>query len=132
MSRKITVSVLLLLFGTSVAMASTGTPLEPQVTAQVQAAARSFIHDQMIDGVYLYYDLSTHEVRQLEFKMLQPLVAQEGDVYVARADFFDQQGRPVSMKFIVVMRGNHPQTLQAVASTAGGHAPPPCTDSRAS
>jgi hypothetical protein len=86
----------------------------------------------MIDGVYLYYDDSTREVRRLEFKMLQPVVAREGDVYVARADFFDQQGRPVSMKLIVVMRGNHPQTLQAVASIAGGHAPPPCADSRAS
>jgi hypothetical protein len=132
MSRKILVSALLFLFGGSVVMASAGPPLEPLVTSQVQAAARSFIQTQTIDGAFLYYDASQDEVRHLEFKMLYPVVGQEGDHYVVGADFFDQQGRPVSLKFIVIMHGSQPQMLQAVVSTIAGDSSPPCADHRAS
>jgi hypothetical protein len=129
MNRNISASVLLLLLTASAALAASQPPLEPGVITQVQSATRSFIDTQTVDGVYLYYDSATSAVRRLEFKMLHPVVDQEGDIYVARADFFDQQGRPVNMKFFVVMHGRQPHTLQAVAHGNGEGVRLPCTDS---
>jgi len=137
MSRTISVSVLLLLLTASVAMATSEPPqernekcgLEPGLVNQVQTATRSFIEAQMVDGVYLYYDASMGEVRRLELKMLHPLVGKEGELYVARADFFDDEGRPVEMKFLVIMQHNQARALQAVAHRIGGNSPMPCADS---
>lgn len=128
MSRKIFASVLLLLLTASVAVASSEPPLEPGVSNQIQAVTRSFIEAQMLDGVYLYYDAPTDEMMRLEFKMLHPLVSSEGEFYVARADFFDEQGRPVNMRFLVVMRDDRPFTLQAVAQGSGVGLAAPCAD----
>jgi len=132
MCRKICASVLLLLLvasvATSVAEAASELPLEPRVLNQVQSAARSFINERTVDGAYLYYDVATEELKRLEFKMLHPLVSMQGDLYVARADFFDDEGRPVGMKFLVVIRDERPHTLQAVAHMMGSEAAAPCAD----
>jgi len=128
MCRKISASVLLLLLTASAAVASSEPPLEPGVLNQVQAATRSFIDEQMVDGAYLYYDALAAQVSRLEFKMLHPVVRREGDLYIARADFFDDQGRPVNMKFLVVMRHHRPHMLRAVAHTVGSKAATPCAD----
>lgn len=114
MVRKLLAAVLLLLLPASTALATGEPPLEPGLNARVQAAARAFIETQMVDGIYLHYDADKSEVRRLEFKMLRPVVEEEGEVYVARADFFDEQGRPVSLKFLVVMDGYQPHLLDAV------------------
>lgn len=128
MCRKIPASVLLLLLTASAAVASSEPPLEPGVLNQVQAATRSFIDEQMVDGAYLYYDALAAKVSRLEFKMLHPVVHREGDLYIARADFFDDEGRPVNMRFFIVMRENRPHTLQAVAHTMGAETLPSCVD----
>jgi hypothetical protein len=129
MCRKISVSALLLLLTASVAAASSDPPVEPRVLNQVQNAARLFIDERMVDGAYLHYDATTDRVERLEFKMLHPQVSKEGDLYVARADFFDDEGRPINMRFLVVMRDNRPHTLQAIAHALGFQAVPPCADS---
>ena len=125
MCRKIVASVLLLLITASFAVASSELPIEPRVLNQVQNATRSFIEERMVDGFYLYYDDATDTLKRLEFKMLHPLISKDGDLYVARADFFDDEGRPVNMRFFVVMRDNHPHTLQAVAHMTGHEAAAP-------
>jgi len=128
MCRKIVASVLLLLITASFAVASSELPIEPRVLNQVQNATRSFIEERMVDGFYLYYDVSTDRLERLEFKMLHPQVIKDGDLYVAHADFFDDEGRPVDMKFLVVMRDNEPHTLQAVAQAMGFEAAPACAE----
>ena len=95
---------------------------------QVQTATRSFIDGQMVDGVYLYYDADTDSLKHLEFKMLHPVVISEGELYIARADFFDDEGRPVHMRFLTIMRENRPHTLQAVAHTMGSETVTSCAD----
>ncbi len=129
MCRKISVSALLLLLTASVAAASSEPPVEPRVLNQVQNATRLFIDEHMVDGAYLYYDASTHTLERLEFKMLHPHVSKDGDLYIARADFFDAEGRPIDMRFLVVMRDNQPHTLQAIAHATGPQAVHSCADS---
>ncbi len=122
MSRKIPAFVFLSLLIASVMVASSEMPVEPRVLNQVQTATRSFIDEQMVDGVYLYFHAATDELKRLEFKMLHPVVSREGDIYFTRADFFDGEGRPVNMRFLVVMRDNRPHMLQAVAHQMGADA----------
>ena len=126
MCRKTCAFVFLLLLTASVTVASSEMPVEPRALNQVQTATRSFIDEQMVDGDYLYYDALAGEVLRLEFKMLHPVVHREGELYVVRADFFDEEGRPVNMKFLVVIRDNRPHTLQAVAHQMGAGAAIPC------
>ncbi len=126
MCRNIVASVLFLLVTTSVAAAPCESPIDPGVLNQVQAATRSFIDEHLVDGVYLYYDSATDTLRRLEFKMLHPLISKDGDLYIARADFFDDEGRPVNMSFLVVMHDNRPRTLQAVAHMMGPEVVTPC------
>lgn len=119
MSRRILALLAVVALMPGIAMASSEPVVEPRAHTEVRAATVSFIEANTFDGVYRYFDVDSGELLELELKMLHPLIGKCGELYVARADFFDGQGRPVDMRFLVVRDAGRMRAFQAVAHKVG-------------
>lgn len=67
--------------------------------ANLQAAMQQHIDGQMVDGVYLYLDSKSGEVRALHPVTAHPMIFSLGEHYVLCSDFRDDEGEKVNIDF---------------------------------
>ncbi len=87
--------------------------------AALQAEMQRYIHDQLVDGVYLFLDTHNKEVRTLHPVTAHPMVLQMGEHYVLCYDFKDNAGKDVLVDYYVAQRdGSYVVFHTAIANRA--------------
>ena len=72
--------------------------------ANVQATMQRYIDRQMVEGVYLYLEDESAEVRALHPVTAHPAILKVGRYYVACFDFRDDQGKDVNVDFFLARK----------------------------
>ena len=101
--RNATVSLLLIAFFGSVAVAEERMSIS--VKASLQAAMQQHIDRSLVNGVYLYLDRRTGDVRQLHPASAHPIIMRLNEYFVLCSDFRDGKGRHVNIDFYLAHRG---------------------------
>lgn len=87
---------LVLLLG---ALPTTAWGLSLSEKTNLQAAMQQYIDGQMVDGVYLYLEGNSGEVRPLHPVTAHPMMFRLGEYFVLCSDFRDDQGEKVNIDF---------------------------------
>ncbi len=72
--------------------------------AGLQATMQRHIDRQMVDGVFLYLEVESGEVRALHPVTAHPVILRMGQHYVLCFDFRDDQGNDVNVDFYLARR----------------------------
>ena len=73
-------------------------------TATVHATMQRYIDRRMVEGVYIYLEGESAEVRALHPVTAHPTILKVGRYYVACFDFRDDQGRDVNVDFYLARK----------------------------
>ena len=81
---------------------------DPNATVRVklQSFLQTHVDRLLVDGAFLWLDLSTGEVRKLYPTTAHPMIMVFGAHYVLCSEFRDSAGKPVEMDFYTAARGN--------------------------
>ncbi len=72
--------------------------------ANLQAAMQRYIDRQMVEGVYLYLEPQSGEVRALHPVTAHPTILSMGPYYVLCFDFRDSRGKDVNVDFYLARK----------------------------
>ncbi len=72
--------------------------------ANLQAAMQRYIDRQMVEGVYLYLESQSGEVRALHPVTAHPAILSMGPYYVLCFDFRDDRGKDVNVDFYLARK----------------------------
>ena len=72
--------------------------------ANLQAAMQRYIDRQMVEGVYLYIESQSGEVRALHPVTAHPAILSMGPYYVLCFDFRDDRGKDVNVDFYLARK----------------------------
>lgn len=72
--------------------------------ANLQAAMQRYIDQQMVEGVYLYLENQSGEIRALHPVTAHPVILSVGRYHVLCFDFRDDQGKDVNVDFYMVRK----------------------------
>ena len=93
--------VLISLLGT---LSTTAWGLSLSENANLQATMQRYIDRQMVEGVYLYLEDESAEVRALHPVTAHPTILKVGRYYVLCFDFRNDQGKHVNVDFYLARK----------------------------
>jgi len=69
--------------------------------SEVQLSLRQHLSNSMVDGRYRYFDPDTGETKQLQLKLVHPVIFQKDDFLMLCADFITADGKELILDYIM-------------------------------
>lgn len=97
---------------------------DPSITGDtrkgIQAAMKSHIDENTVNGRYIIYDAVTGELKKLKFDKVHKGIVKKADFYVSCADFIDDGGNKYDLDLLVVKKDGDFRAVDTIVHSING------------
>ncbi len=97
---------------------------DPSITGDtrkgIQAAMKSHIDENTVNGRYIIYDAVTGELKKLKFDRVHKGIVKKADFYVSCADFIDEGGKKYDLDLLVVKKDGDFRAVDTIVHSIDG------------
>ena len=95
-------------------------PVARDTRKGIQAAMKSHIDENTVNGRYIIYDAVTGELKKLKFDRVHKGIVKKADFYVSCADFIDEGGKKYDLDLLVVKKDGDFRAVDTIVHSIDG------------